>query len=173
MNNMAKGSAIFTGLLAVLALLFIIDCFDYETKARQVPLLVGIPTLFSALIVLWGEIFSPKLLKRLDVTVFDLGIDDSDRDEPARETSKVAGRIGVLNLFVAVVGYFVLVYLVGLLIASGIFVLLFLKVFNKTNWVLSILLTAVTLGFIYSVIDVFMKVDMFKGIIFGGIVPSI
>lgn len=173
MKRMAKTSVMFTGLLGLLALTFVITSFGYETEARQIPLIVGIPTLILTLSVLLGETFYPNLLKRLDVTVLDLGAGISDKEVSTEEASEMKGRIGILSMYVAVVGYFIVVYLAGLLIASTIFVLLFLKVLAGANWLKSIVMSAVILGFIYLVLEIFMQVDLFRGILFGGIVPSI
>lgn len=173
MKRIRKGPWMFTGLLVGLTLILVIASFSYDPKARLIPLLVAIPTLLIGVFVLISETFYPRLLKSLDVSVLDFGGKVPSKAGVSEEPSKAGKGIGLLGISIWLVGYFILVYLVGFLIATAVFLLTFLKVAAKVGWLKTTVISVVVWGFIYGVFEVFMNFELFRGILFGAIVPSI
>jgi len=165
-----RSERIFTGLLGVFVLTVVIVSFSYSPEARLIPLLVGIPTLLMIVFIFIAEKFYPKLLRMLNVSMLDLG-KVSTKETPSGEPRSI--RKGLLVISMWLVGYVILIYLAGFLIATAVLFPLFLKIMAKATWVKAIVMGAVVWGFIYGVFELFMKFELFKGMLFGEIVPSI
>ncbi|MFC1971072.1 tripartite tricarboxylate transporter TctB family protein [Chloroflexota bacterium] len=168
-----KVSLIFTLLLIVFVLVLTITSFTYTTETRQMPLLVSIPTLVMASFVLISETFYPKLLRRLDVSADDfIGINPEEVEDTEKQ-SRAKVRVGLLSMYMWMISYCILVFLTGFLIATGVYLVAFLKVGTKVSWLKTIIISTVVWGLMYGVFELFMKVNLFKGILFGEILPSI
>lgn len=171
MKKVSKRRLLFAGLVVTFTLVIVLTSFSYFPKARLLPLVVGIPTLIFSILALIGEIY-PKLLRLLDVSLIDYTAGGLVKEEESLGKPKDTTR-QVLNLSLWLTGFFILVYLVGFLISIGVFGLLFLKVYGKVGWLKAIVVTAGTWGFIVGMFEVFMKVELFQGVLFGAIVPPI
>jgi len=171
-KRLRRGNMLFTGLLLAFILVIILTSLTYSPKARLIPLIIGGGTLVLAILALLSE-FYPGLLRTLDVSLMDFAASGAAIEPGSEQPSgvKVAKRVLNMSMWLAI--FFVLIYLVGFLISIGVFVLLFLKVYGKIGWVKTIAVSAITWGFIYGTFEVFIKVELFRGILFGAIVPPI
>jgi len=70
-------------------------------------------------------------------------------------------------------GFFILIYLVGFLIGIPLFIWLFLKICERIHWLKALVATIITWGVIFGMFNILMKVDLFRGILFGAIAPPI
>lgn len=73
-------------------------------------------------------------------------------------------RLGLVLGWVA--GFCLAIYLLGFYIAIPAFALAYLK-WRRRSWLAAAVFAVVTVVFIYAVFDIFLKVPLYKGIIFG------
>ena len=176
MKMRRKNSASFWVNIIFLIILFIamIGSFNYSERARLIPLAVCIGVSILILIVLIGEKYS-RLIRSFDSSLIDVS-SGSSNGKLLSESITMRERDGpgkVAIIFGWLVGFFVLIYLAGFLIAIPISVLTFLKIWSRLPWTKTMVIAAVTWGFIYILFEVIMKVDLFEGILFGGVSPPI
>jgi len=161
-----KGKLVFTALLLVLTLGFVIAAFNYEPRSRMVPLLIGVITFVIGVIALVHEIRPISLLNRFDMSVMDL----SGKAETAPEKEEA-----VDSRFLASIGWitaFLLVsFLAGFHIGILFFMTAFLKIRGGFGWFKSIGVAIAVWGLIYVMFEVAMGFSLFKGLFFGEILP--
>ncbi len=167
-----KGSFWFTLLLLIIALVVVSISFSYSERARLIPLAVGIVVSILAILVLIGERY-PRLIRGFDVSLTDFTKGDLEVERRMKAVSKRGVGTSVRTICAWIAGFFLLIYLVGFLIAIPVFVLLFLKIYGHIRWLNTLVVTIVTWGIIYAMFKLVMKVDLFKGILFGEITPPI
>jgi len=158
----------------IVLLIAMIGSFNYSERARLIPLVICIGVSLLIVIVLIGERY-PTLIRSFDSSLADVSRGTSKGkllSQSATRSEQVMLRKALI-ICAWLVGFFVLIYLTGFLIAVPIAVLTFLKIWGRVPWVKTIVITAVTWGFIYSLFEVIMKVDLFEGILFGGVSPPI
>ena len=172
MKRIRRGNMLFTVLLLVFILIVILTSLTYSPEARLIPLLIGGVTLILGILVLISE-FYPGLLKTLDVSLMDFAASGAAKEMGSEKPTEVQVVKKVLNISIWLAGFLVLIYFIGFLISIGMFVLLFLKVYGKRSWVKTIIVSALTWGFIYGTFEMFIKVELFRGILFEAIVPPI
>ena len=165
-----KWSFWFTLLLVATTLLFVALSFGYSEKARQIPLIIGIPTAILGIILLISERY-PKLIERFNIDQGD-SVKVAGHDENASSEKKVDKRVVYFLGWLA--SYVILVLLVGFLIAAPMFTFLYLKITGRISWLRTLVLTIIVVGVIeYGGFEFLMKADLFKGILFGAILPPI
>ncbi|WP_059103055.1 tripartite tricarboxylate transporter TctB family protein [Shouchella shacheensis] len=124
---------IFSGLLFALFAWAIWESLEFQPIARYYPMYIGIAA--ASLIV-------------LDVS---LQIQKNRKSVPAEEeeeTSTVNGKSSLL--YVAwIIGYLILIYTLGFVVATGLFLISFLKVEAKFNWLKSVFFTLIAIGIIF------------------------
>jgi len=160
-----KEGIIFAALLVCLVGTALITSFSYNPKTRLVPVLVGCVSLILSIIIFLGEIF-PQFRQVFEVDLFT-------RDKiVVRE--KTIGRWdekkGLTIAIFWVMLFAVLLFLVGFNIAVPVCVLVYVKLFGKQNWPVSLSVTALIWVFIYGLFQLIMDYTLFEGILFGGIV---
>ncbi|MFC2009862.1 tripartite tricarboxylate transporter TctB family protein [Chloroflexota bacterium] len=162
-----KGSIWFTMLLVATVLLFVALSFGYSEKARQIPLLIGIPTVMLGILLLVSERF-PKLIAIFNIDLGDSKVagDDKITSDEKQTQKKVIHFMGWLGAYV------IMVLLVGFLVAAPIITFLYLKYTAHISWIKTLLFTVIVVGIIeYAAFEFLMKADMFKGILFGAVLP--
>jgi len=143
-------------LIVMLSMLFM--GFQYEGNAKVLPLLSGI---FSAVMmgILVFMAFSPRLstwYQKLEAATI-LSKVVLSAEEKKRELSVAAWFAGCT----------VLIYLFGFVIGIPIFLFLFLKIWAKESWLLSIVLSAAVLGVIFISFIYLLRVQLHEGILFS------
>ena len=93
-------------------------------------------------------------------------------ERPAEPTEANVGR-RLLIVLAWLVGLFVLCLLVGFLIAVPIFTFLYLKIGKRISWLKTLAVSVVMGGIIYGGFEILMELDMFRGILFGGLLPPL
>lgn len=117
----------------------VITSLQWPFKTALFPIVVGIPVLIFAAIDLCINLFGKNTEK-------DAGIDfklskGSDEKLQTRRT---------LAIFAWIIGLFLLVLLVGFPIAVPLFLFLFLKIYGKEGWIITIISTAIAWGVFYA-----------------------
>ena len=157
MRMRLKGSVIFNIFLVLVFAVVIIVDLGYSYKARLSPLVVGIPGLIVSLISLVSELRK------------GLGKKDSlaeDQAAAAATEVKQAGNIGKeIIAFAWLTGLFLLIYVVGFMVAIPVYLFLYLKVKSSETLVLSILYSLISWGVLYGFFGVILHIPLYPGII--------
>ena len=123
-------SSVFTVLVVLFLLYVVVSAADWATRTRLFPWTIAIPALALAIIQLMTEVVRSA---RTRAEPDDDGLDIVDiainRDIPFQEVLK---RSGVTAAWIA--AYFVAVVLVGFVVASPTFVLLYLILRARERW---------------------------------------
>jgi hypothetical protein len=159
-------------LLLVVPLVIIFGRYGFHEKARAIPLLAGIATLILGIIALIGEAI-PRIGKKFESDLFTL--DNGEvKNEPDPEVEKVKSpdpTKQILGCLALLVGFFIMIWLAGFLLAVPVFVFLFLMIFAQARLVNAVLITLVTEAFVFVVFQYLMGFELFGGILFGEIPP--
>jgi len=166
MSPLSKGKLIFTALLLLLTLGFVIAAFDYEPRSRLVPLLIGVITMVFGVIAFVHEIRPISLLNRFDMSVMDLGgkVDAGPEKEEALDRRFLVS-LGWITAFLLVS------FLAGFHIGILAFMTAYLKIRGNVGWVKAIVVAIAVWGLIYVMFEVAMGFSLFKGLFFGEILP--
>ena len=167
-----KGSFWFTVLIAVIILVAIVVSFDYNAKARLIPLAICIPTLLLTILILISERY-PWLISKFNVSLTDLAKTDTKLKSDSEENNERSSGKGVLVSYAWLCALFILILLVGFIVAIPAFAFLYLKIFWRTGWLKTIAVSLALGVLIYGGFDILMKANLFEGILFGGIVPPL
>lgn len=169
MSKLKEGRTIVTIFLLGLALYFVIQGFGYGRNSRLFPLAIGIPTVILmalALVAVW----KPSAVRWADVYsgASARGDESGDPDEKG-ETNYPAvyalRMMGWLILCALGIGLF------GFHLTVPVYILLFGRIEGGAGWVPSILVGILCWVFLVGYFELFMKFHMFKGVLFGDILP--
>ena len=166
-----KGSFWYSACLVVIPVLIIAGALHYSKEAKLVPWMVGIVTLILGVIVLTGEIF-PSLGGIFEMDLFKVGTETLEKSTSPAKASDPGSINKMLGGFVLMIGFFILIWLVGFLLAVPLYVFLSLKLLGRLRWLRSALITLTVWGFVYMVFEYAMSLHLFRGILFGEIAPS-
>lgn len=180
MTQLKKPSFWFMVFLVLVALSFVVQSFAYNPDARLFPLVIGIPTAITGILIVLAEKW-PGLIRRFDVTVgakvkkVAPGIDAGDEapKEQAEPISEAQANKRVLTLGAWMAGYMGVILLAGFTVANFLLPTAYMKVHAKSSWLHAIIVGALIAATIWVTFDYFMKANMFKGILFGEIVPPL
>ncbi|MBI3064549.1 MAG: tripartite tricarboxylate transporter TctB family protein [Deltaproteobacteria bacterium] len=167
MKKLLEGATILNLVMLVFTLYCVILALGYGRNSRMFPLAIGIPTaVLVALSIL--AVWKPSILRGADVHLGDSSANEPNIDE-IREAkyapSHVAALIGWLILAAVGIG------LIGFRFAVPLFVLLFARFEGRANWLPAILVALFTWAFVVGYFELFMKFGMFRGVVFGDILP--
>lgn len=165
-------SILYTMLLLVVPLVIVFARYGFDEKARAIPLLAGTVTLILGIIVLIGEAY-PRIGKKFESDLFTL-----DKGEAKKETEPEVEEVSlpdqtkqILGFLALLVGFFIVIWLVGFFLAVPVFVFLSLIIFAHARLVNAILITLATEAFVLVVFQYLMGFELFGGILFGAIPP--
>ena len=156
------GNVIFNGLLVLLFIYFLWQGSQYNRFARMIPMFVSIPVL--ALCVIQFIIDLRKFLTG--------GGDEkpeSEKKESESEKKKDEPRITVwreLASIAWVVGFALLIWLTGYLVALPLYTLLFCKFIGKESWPFSAGMGAFVFCLVYGVFITGVRLVLYPGIIY-------
>lgn len=165
MSRLRDGRTVLLIFLLVLTLYFLVAALGYGRNSRIFPLAIGIPTAILAALSLCA-VWKPGLLAGADV---QLGVspavegpeEASAEDPPA----KVLRMVGWLLLPIVGIG------LVGFSATTPIYILVFGRLVGRVPWKVCLLAALVTWAFVVGYFDLFMGFRMFRGLLFGDILP--
>jgi hypothetical protein len=167
MKKLLEGATILNLVMLVFTLYCVLLALGYGRNSRMFPLAIGIPTavlLALSIVAVW----KPSILRGADVHLGDSSANEPIVDE-IRESkhapSHVAAMIGWLILAAVGIG------LIGFRFAVPLFVLLFARFEGRANWLSAILVAIITWAFVVGYFELFMKFGMFRGVLFGDMLP--
>jgi hypothetical protein len=162
-----------TIILFAFVLTLVIASFSLRAEARVWPLTIGIPVLVLLAISLIGE-FSSKVESMFEVSwegaAVEEGMEETQAGSPHKLlVSEIPWRIVAIvfgSLLLAAIG----VLMLGFLVAIPLYVLLFLRLFGGAGWLGSALLAVGTTASLWA-LAALVRLDLFKGVMFGAGVP--
>lgn len=170
MSKLGEGRTILAILLLGFALYFVVAALDYGKNSRLFPVAIGVPTAILTALTL-AALWRPGLLRRAEVNfgapaaeALSAGPDEGWEPTSATRVLRILGW-----LFLALVG----VGLVGFSVAVPIYILLFSRLEGRASWRASLLTALITGAFIVGYFDLFMQFKMFRGVLFGDILPAL
>ena len=166
-----KGSVIFGFFLLAVSLFFVFGSFEFHGMPGFVPLVMAVPTALLTVIVLLGEWF-PSVNRYFEVGLEDLLSTAAGGAEEAPPAS--LDRVGEAKVIVQTFGWFVafavILFFAGFYVAAALFALPFMRFQGKLGWLSSVGVTVLMEAFYYVVFERVLNVNLFEGIIFGGVV---
>jgi hypothetical protein len=169
-SKLGEGRTILAIFLLGFALYFVVAALDYGKNSRLFPVAIGVPTAILTALTL-AALWRPGLLRTADVNfgaaaseAMAAGPDEGWEPTSATRVLRMLGW-----LFLALVG----VGLVGFAVAVPIYILLFSRIEGRTKWGACILTALITWAFMVGYFDLFMQFKMFRGVLFGDILPAL
>jgi len=167
MRKLLEGSTPLNIVMLGFALYCLVVGAGYGHNSRIFPIAVGIPTvilLALSIVAVW----KPTILRGADVHLGGASSDEPNADEIGEakyETAHVAAMMGWLMFAGVAIG------LIGFRFAVPLFVLLFGRFEGQANWLTAALVAFFTWAFIIGYFDLFMNFGMFRGVVFGDLLP--
>lgn len=169
MSKLLSGRAILTILLLGFSLYFVVVGYGYGPNSRIFPVGVGVPTAILMAIALVG-IWKPNFVRWAEV---QFGDDPSGTERSVTEKRRRVG-LPVLRLL-RMLGWLLLanvaVALFGFQVALPLFIALFSRVEGHTRWGVCILVGVLSWTFMIGYFDLLMDSRLFRGILFGDLLP--
>jgi hypothetical protein len=162
-----------TIVLFAFVLTLVIASFGLRAEARVWPLIVGVPVLVLLVISLVGE-FSSKVESMFEVSWEGAAVEEGMEEDQTGGPRKVLisdipwRLVGLVfgSLLLAAIG----VLMLGFLVAIPLYVLLFLRLFGGAGWLGSALLAGGTTASLWG-LAALVRLDLYKGVVFGAGVP--
>ena len=140
---MHKGRVLFSLFLIFLGAYAVYSASAWSFKAALFPLSIGIPLIVLAAAQLLLELFGKA--ETAGGPAVDL--------EFAADVPPDIARRRVINIFLWIAGFILLVFLLGFPVAVPLFILCYLRLQSRENWWQSVIWTAVAWGFFYGVFE--------------------
>ena len=163
-----KVSFYFNLLMLCFMSVLLVMTLGYDRASRLVPLLALIPGTVLILYCLLG-VFFPALISRTNVGLMGAGMQKIEADESTIATVRLAGNRGLVITTVWLVAYVALLVVFGFYISMFIALLAFFKFAANASWFKSAIIVVAVTATIYLVFNVLMGVELFKGVMFGGL----
>ena len=163
-----KSSAIFSMIMFLIPLGFILLALDYQKEAKLVPLIIGIPALILAFI----QFLCDAMPEFKDQIKRSLGFRQLNISGKNEEVNNIQSRLNIYDKFQKgiifpswLILFMGLVYILGYMIAIPIFLVLFLKYWVHANLSTIIFITGLTWLFIYVVFIIVMRAPLHEGVL--------
>ncbi len=150
-----KIEKVFTWLLLIFFIFLFFMTWRYGAKARLAPLFMLIPGIVLTGLQLWRSYRRPEAIK-------EEGVDEED-GESYEISAPFDQEMWMVGWFVA---FAVAVWLVGFLVATPLFLILFLRFWAKESWLLALLLGGLTDVFIYFTMEWAFSIILYRGWMF-------
>lgn len=166
--NSRYWASLFFGLLFVYVALLISEALGYSSAPRLFPMVIGVPLLLLIVVQVVLLLFQEQLgIESVDlfesIQQLEETTEGSD-DEAAVERARREFEMIVLSIL-----SFVLIWLVGHMVALVVFVFGFIYLYER-NLTRALLATALTFGFIYLLFVVILGASLYEGAL-GGMLP--
>lgn len=158
---------VFTFFLLGIVCLMMVLTFGYRPGGRLVPQILGMCTL-ALMIFLCMMVVSPKVaswyqklegkspLMGMTKELMESGKKVEQKDMKKREISVVGWLLFLMGI----------TYILGFLVAIPLFLFLFLKLWAKEGWVLSLCMSGIVLGVVFFVFVYILQLPLHEGIVF-------
>lgn len=149
-----RGETYFLVVVAAVALVSILTLARMEQfYAKIIPLVFSSLVFIFAIVLLWETFVSSKRAGAV--------VTQSETDRGKEGGSNLRG---YMTAWSWMVGFVLGIYLLGLVIAGGVFVFSYSKS-HGTNWIISTVLTVLTFAFAYGVFEVALRMPLYKGLL--------
>jgi hypothetical protein len=147
----------FTFALFALSVLYLAMSFGYPREAREVPVLVGVALVALSAIDLASMTNLPVApwLRRINPT----SAPDAEKAKENVGRELAAGGV--------VLGFVVLIYMIGILPAMGLYVAGSMLVMGRMRPIVCIVTAALVVGFCYTLFQFALDVDLYTGMLFS------
>jgi hypothetical protein len=149
-----KGRAIMSLSVAIVAVIVAVMSLKWPFKTALFPVMIGIPV---ALMAVTELILSLRGQKKVEKGGVDFKLSEDVDPQVAMKRTLIT--------FAWIVGFFVLIILVGFPIAVLLFLFLNLKWQAKESWLITIILTAATSVFFYGLFIRLLDIPFYEGVI--------
>lgn len=146
----------FAAFLTLATLFLVVTAAGYSSKARLIPLVVGLPTLALAAFQVWGMMKKPAADHACEV--------DEDEDVVPCADEKLTPRTEARSL-AWVVGCFASIWILGFLVGLPLYAFLYAKVRGGEGWLLSLIPAAVSFAVLYGVFVQGLHVPLYEGVV--------
>ena len=167
MKKLLEGRTLLNLIMLGFALYCVLRALGYGPNSRMFPLAIGIPTaVLLALSTL--AVWKPSILRGADVTLGSSSSVEPEMNTVGEEQYTplhIAAMIGWLVFAGAAIG------LVGFRFGVPLFIVLFGRLEGRAGWAAVIGVALFTWVFITGYFEMFMKFGMFRGILFGDMLP--
>jgi len=173
--------SIFSLVITIIMATFVILSLQLGPVARTIPLLVGVPTLILVITQFFADVMhhwtkkikkytGGKILRDQEERAKTIVKDSTETsNKPLKKEEGKDIRTKELKMFSWILSLFALIYFIGYLIAVPLFLMLYLKIYAKERWVISVGLTIIVYGAMYTLFIFFLQVPLWKGVLFGGV----
>lgn len=145
---------LFAVILTAIGAFFVVSAATYSSKARFVPLVIGIPTVAMALY---------QVVKLLRAAPPDHTCETAEDEDLVPCADDEVTRASEGRSLAWVVGCFASIWFFGFLIGLPLYAFLYAKVRGREGWLLSIVPAAVAFAVLYGVFFHGLHVPLYKG----------
>ena len=151
-----KIEKIFSWFIFLLFTFLFVATWNYGAKARLVPLIMLIPGIILTGIHIWRIHRKPDLIK-------EEGVAEEDG-----ESFEIKAPFNQEMWMVAwFIGFAALIWLTGFLVATPLFLILYLRLWAQEKWRLTLTLAVVTTICIYLIVEWAFKIILYRGWLFS------
>ncbi len=145
---------LFTLVIAIALISFVAVSTTFNSQARMMPLIIGVPVL---LLALW-QLF-------LEIRQAAEGKEEKNREEKPKEGPAAQGHRHSLTVYAWVLAMFGAIYLVGFVITTFFYPLLYMRIVGRRSWRMSAGISLGALAFLYVVMILGLQVELYDGIV--------
>ncbi|HET9917057.1 MAG TPA: tripartite tricarboxylate transporter TctB family protein [Candidatus Binatia bacterium] len=138
-----RPAALFSLIVLIFFCVFVYEAREWRMQARLYPYAIGIPMLICAIIQFILDLKGVKAKESADGTPMDFQFQQT-------EVSAADVRKRTLTMFGWMLGFFLMIWLLGYVIAIPVMVFSYLKFQSNESWMLSTTLTVIAFVFFYT-----------------------
>jgi hypothetical protein len=139
-----RPAALFSLIVLIFFCVFVYEAKDWRMQARLYPYAIGIPMLICAIIQVILDLKGVKAKESTDGTPMDFQFSTQKEMDPAVVKRRT------ITMFSWMLGFFLMIWLLGYVIAIPVMVFSYLKFQSNESWVLSTTLTVIAFAFFYT-----------------------
>lgn len=166
MKKLLESRTILILLLLAFELYVVVLGSGYGPNSRIFPLGIGIPTLVLTALVLLS-VWRPEILRSAEVHLSS----SSETPVPAADEAGSESVMSVLRMVIWLVLICLGIAFLGFRVAVLIYIVLFGRFEGRASWLACMLVGFFSWAFVVGYFELFMKFSMFKGVLFGDLLP--
>jgi hypothetical protein len=150
-----KAEKIFSWFILLIFCALFLMTWHYGAKARTVPLLLLVPGILLTVYYLWHIHHKPEVEEK---SIVEDGQENFEIDAPFDQ------EMWMIGWFVA---FTAMIWFAGFLIATPLFLLLFLRFWAKERWPLTLMLAGFSTLIMYLIVEVGFRIILYRGWLFS------
>ncbi|HEX6767809.1 MAG TPA: tripartite tricarboxylate transporter TctB family protein [Candidatus Binatia bacterium] len=139
-----RPAALFSLIVLIFFCVFVYEAREWRMQARLYPYAIGIPMLICAIIQFILDLKGVKAKESADGAPMDFQFTGQKEMDPAVVKRRT------ITMFSWMLGFFLMIWLLGYVIAIPVMVFSYLKFQSNESWMLSTTLTVIAFVFFYS-----------------------